>query len=54
MLAPAFQAFIDRLEHASDEDDLRTAMSVITGALGFTGFDEDGPLPWPRSPAIAS
>jgi LuxR family transcriptional regulator, activator of conjugal transfer of Ti plasmids len=38
MLAPAFQAFINRLEHASDEDDLRIAMSVITGAFGFTGF----------------
>lgn len=38
MLAPAFQAFVDRLERAHEKDDFRSAMSVITGALGFTGF----------------
>src|SRR5260221_1198784 len=38
MLAPVFQTFIDRLERARDEDALRNAMSVVTGAVGFAGF----------------
>ncbi|HKW53123.1 MAG TPA: LuxR family transcriptional regulator [Stellaceae bacterium] len=38
MLALAFQDFIDRLERARDEDGLRSAMSIISDALGFTGF----------------
>jgi len=38
MPAPFFQTFIDRLERACDEDTLRSAMSVITGAFGLRGF----------------
>ena len=38
MPAPFFQIFVDRLERARDDDTLRNAMSVITGAFGLTGF----------------
>jgi LuxR family transcriptional activator of conjugal transfer of Ti plasmids len=38
MLASLFQTFVDRLERARDDDTLRKAMSVITHALGLTGF----------------
>jgi LuxR family transcriptional regulator, activator of conjugal transfer of Ti plasmids len=38
MLVAIFQTFVDRLEHARDDDTLCNAMSVITGAFGLTGF----------------